>query len=59
MIFVSNIKSNIVKKEYVIDSKGFKSGVGSSKYSQKRRNEIKELEDKIKKLENNNNRNIR
>tara|TARA_R110002153_G_scaffold72797_1_gene190139 strand:- start:333 stop:479 length:147 start_codon:yes stop_codon:yes gene_type:complete len=48
-----------VKKEYVIDSKGFKSGVGSSKYSQKRRNEIKELEDKIKKLENNNNRNIR
>tara|TARA_R110000737_G_scaffold2749_1_gene7540 strand:+ start:7265 stop:7426 length:162 start_codon:yes stop_codon:yes gene_type:complete len=40
-----------MKKKYVIESKGFKEGIGSSKYSQKRRNEIKELEDKIKELE--------
>ena len=39
-----------MKKEYVIESKGFVEGIGSSKYSQKRRNEIKELEDKIKEL---------
>ena len=36
-----------MKKQYVIESKGFKEGVGSFKYSQKRKNEIKELKKKI------------
>ena len=45
---ILKLKSKQMKKQYVIESKGFKEGVGSFKYSQKRKNEIKELKNKIK-----------
>jgi hypothetical protein len=49
LTFTETIKP--MKKQYIIESKGFREGVGSSKYLQKQRNEIMELEAKIKELE--------
>ena len=45
-----------MKKQYVIESKGFTQGIGSASYSKKRREKLEELKRQIaelEKLENN------
>lgn len=44
-----------MKKQYVIESEGFKNGIGSTKYSNKRKSKLEELKKQIaefEKLEN-------
>lgn len=40
-----------MKKQYVIESKGFTQGIGSAKYAEKRKKQIEELKRQIAELE--------
>lgn len=45
-----------MKKQYVIESKGFTQGVGSATYAKKRKERLEELKRQIAELENNDKR---
>jgi len=40
-----------MKKQYVIESKGFTQGIGSAKYAEKRKKKMEELKRQIAELE--------
>ncbi len=43
--------NDMKNKEYVIESKGFKSGIGSNDYSNKRKSKLEQIKKQIAELE--------
>ena len=41
-----------MKKQYVIESKGFRQGIGSFKYFEKRKKQLEQIKKELSELEN-------